>query len=299
MFEKKGGKAKMVELFMPVNQGIDLATALPLFLAAKFFQSYSIMTRINVIRMYGEGNDYVAWAYPVKDYTEELDFNYVALNAIDTRWWYSIQSVVKAINNKIQIEKKKNAGFTGKLGLGDFQAYRGSGNLPENSKAYVELFSRYRNWYTQQIEKGFLPPLRVDKKLLISGVDEKYYNAGNVDMKATLTVFFRILDTVDFQFNNAESCCQRIYKRMVEDKLGEYYETVLQIYNTQSDIDLAMQDQRITLTAEFKTYVQSVLFDTYDYPVGGAYEEDKESAKKLEEELDEKLEKLTQFLKTI
>jgi hypothetical protein len=119
-------------------------------------------------------------------------------------------------------------------------------------------------------------------------------------MEATLTVFFRILDTVDFQFNNAESCCQRIYKRMVEDKLSEYYQNVVQTtYNTQSDKDLAMKDQRITLTAEFKTYVQSVLFDTYDYPVGGAYEEDEESAKKLEEELDEKLEKLTQFLKTI
>lgn len=300
MHEKKGGKAKMVELFIPVNQGITFSTAMPLFLAARFFQMYGVMTRISVIRMYNEVPDYVAWAYPIKDYGDEMDFNFMALNGVDTRWWYSIRSVVKAINNKIQLENAQEAmGTKGKISNSSFKKYSGSGGLPTNSKAYVELFSRYRNWYTEEIAKGNLPPIRTDKKLLISGVDESLYNRSTLDTEEVLTVFYRILDTIDFQFNKAEDACQRIYKREVQDKLDELYVTQFQYLSTQQEKDDAMKNNRITLTAKFKSYVQSVLFDTYDYPEGPPYEEPKESAEKLEEEMDEKLEKLNQFLKSL
>lgn len=299
MPEKKGGKAKMVELFIPVNKGIRLSTVLPLFLAARFFQLYGVMTRISVIRMYDGYNEYTAWGYPIKDYGDEMDFNFMALNGVDTRWWYAIRAVVVAIKDKESIDEAKKSTGKSKVSRIDFTEEGGSGGLPSDKKAYVELFSRYRNWYGEEIEKGNLPPLRTDKKLLISGVDERYYGRSSFSTQQIVNMFYRILDTVDFQFNSAEEACKRIYKRVVQDKLDEEYINNIQYLPTQKDKDYELKNLRITLTAEFKTYVQSVLFDTYDYPEGGMYPEPAESAKKLDEELDEKLEKLKQFIESL
>ena len=300
--EKRGGKAKMVELFIPVNQGITFSTAMPLFLAARFFQMYGVMTKISVIRMYSErGDEYVAWSYPIKDYGDEMDFNFMALNGVDTRWWFGIRAVLNAINNKTQLENKQlERGNKNKLNTSDFKTYNGSGSLPPSSQAYVELFSRYRNWYSQEIEKGNIPPLRTDKKLLISGVDETLYRKSSLSTTQIIKVFFKILDTVDFQFNKPEEVCVRIYKRLVTDELDKYYANdVSKSQMTQQEKDSAMNNMRITLTSAFKSYVTAVLFDTYDFPEQGEYEEPKESGEKLQEELGEKISKLNQFLKTL
>ena len=302
MYEKKGGKAKMIELFIPVNQGIKFATVLPIFMAAKFFQLYGVMTRISVVRMYREGGpnrEYVAWGYPIKDYGDEMDFNFMALNGVDERWWYSIKAVVCAMNNKRVIEEGvKNQGKN-KIDMGSVRLYSGSGGLPPNKAAYVELISRWRNWYSDEIKAGRLQPLRTDKKLLISGVDERFYGKRDISFEDAIKVFFRIVDTVDFQFNKPEEACARIYKRQVTEELDKFYakkainEPNISIRNTM------LKNKRDTLTSEFKLYVQNILFDTYDYPTGGQYEEPAESAKKLDEELEEKIEKLNLFISSL
>lgn len=300
MFEKKGGKAKMVELYIPVNQGITLEAALPIFMAAKFFQLYGVMTRINIVRMYQEsGSEYVMWSYPVKDYGEEMDFDYMAANGVDTRWWYAIRVGVVAMN---EAEELKNyiSTYAKKPAYSNIRNYSGTGGLPSDRKSFIALFSRYRNWYMKEIEEGRLQPLRVDKKLIISAANERFYGSFSADLNKITEEFFRIVDTVDFQYNKPEDASKRIYKRMVEEPQDKYYFDLLKDKNLSSqEIVDKMKSNLIFLKADFKEYVQNLLIDTYTYPVDGLYEEPKESARKLDEELNEKLDKLATFLETI
>lgn len=286
MFEKKGGKAKMVELYLPKHGTVKLANMIPLLLIARFLRMYGVMVRISTIRMYSESanNTFVGWSYPMKDYGDELDFTSMALNGVDGRWWASVQVGVRAMTDMARYDK-----------LGKFDTLvNGEGNQAGDVKDYIEVFSRYRNWYMEQIEQGKLEPLRVDKKLMLIGGAFGSYGT----LEGIKTEFFRILDTVDFQFNKAEDSCKRIYKREVEDKLQEYYSTNPKSYS-QKDLDEIMPVIKQTYTRDYKTYVQSLLVATYTYPVGGMYEEPKESAEKLDTEFDEKIEKMAQFLKNI
>lgn len=301
MFEKKGGKAKMVELYLPLHANIDLVHAIPLFLIAKFLQLYGIATRISTIRMYHEGSagKFIMWGYPIKDYGEEMDFNFMALNGVDDRWWHSVRVVVKSMNDKDIIEKFK-ANYGRKPTLNDIHTYNGGGSDAGDRSDYIEVFSRYRNWYMEQIKLGLLPPLRVDKKLMMIG--GSFGSSGSISgNKAKIKKeFFRILDTVDFQFNKPETTCQRIYKRLVTDVLDEYYQVLAKdTNNSPGQIVKEMRSRRISLTADYKTYVQDVLIGTYTYPRGGEYPESKESAVEMDEALDDKFEKLTQFLQSV
>ena len=307
MFEKKGGKAKMVELYMPIHFDVKLPHILPLLLVAKYLQQAGVSTRISVLRMYHEGSQgyppdlFVMYGYPIKDYGEEMDFNDMALNGVDTRWWSAVKVMVKALNDKDIIEKK------GKYTDGT-PLYAAAGGQAGNHEDYVEVFSRYRNWYMEQINLGLMPPLSVDKKLILFG--------GNFGGKGTaeelkvpiIKEFFRILDTVDLQFNNAEETCKRIYKREVTDKLAEFYQEkkkavstsfpIQPIYTTTQIVGL-MEREKTKLTFGFKKYVQNLVLSTYSYPIGGMYAEPAESALKLEEEFAQKNEELDKFLKTI
>jgi hypothetical protein len=299
MYEKKGGKAKMVELFIPVNLGITFSTVLPLFMAAKFFQLYGVMTKISIVRMYKErSSEYVAWGYPIKDYGDEMDFNYMALNGVDKRWWSAIKAVVLAMNKKKLIEETYNSNGKQKVDAKDF-SFSGQGGLPESKQSYVELISRFRNFYLDEIKAGRVKPLRTDKKLLISGVDERFYSKADISIEDATLVFFRIVDTVDFQFNKPEDACKRIYQRTVTDALDKYYAEDVSKEKDINRRESLMKNKKITLTSEFKTYVQNILFDTYDYPIGGMYAEDPEDAKKLDDELEEKVEKVNQFISSL
>jgi hypothetical protein len=301
MFEKKGGKAKMVELYLPLHANIDLVHAIPLFLIAKFLQLYGIATRISTIRMYQEGSagKFIMWGYPIKDYGQEMDFNFMALNGVDDRWWHSVRVVVKSMNDREIIEKYKSS--YGKIPtLRDIYTYHGGGSDAGGRSDYVEVFSRYRNWYMEQIKLGLLPPLRVDKKLMMIGGSFGASGRIGQNKEAIKQEFFRILDTVDFQFNKPETTCQRIYKRLVTEELDSYYQELAKGTSNSPDfIVKSMNDRQISLTAKYKTYVQDVLIDTYSYPRGGEYPEDKESAVEMDEALDDKFEKLTQFLHSV
>lgn len=285
MFEKKGGKAKMVELYLPLHGTINLENMIPLMLIARFLRLYGVMVRISTIRMFREGTteEFYSWGYPIKDYGEELDFNSMALNGVDKRWWYAVQVVVRAMSDKYNFDNKITN-----------SRIKGEGSSAGGTSSYVEVFSRYRNWYMDEIKAGRLEPLRVDKKLMLIGGAFGSYGT----MEGIKKEFFRILDTIDFQFNKPEEVCKRIYKREVEEKLQEYYSKNEGVI-PQQDLEDNMASQKVRFTSEFKTYVQGLLVATYTYPVGGMYEEPKESAEKLDAEFDDKIEKMSQFLKNL
>tara|TARA_R110000868_G_scaffold181220_13_gene422119 strand:- start:2210 stop:3790 length:1581 start_codon:yes stop_codon:yes gene_type:complete len=300
MFEKKGGKAKMIELYFPIHGSIELKHILPLLLVAKYLKQAGIMTRINILRMYHEKSKlFVMYGYPIKDYGDEIDFNEIALNGVDGRWWSAMRVMVRALND--QDEAKKYLKMNVKPGT-SMRYYDGAGSEAGSHNDYAEVFSRYRNWYMDQIKQGLMPPLRVDKKLILFGGVWEGYGSMEEMKDEIIGEFFRVLDTVDFQFNNAEQTCKRIYKRRVTDKLAEFYREKKAsnnpVYSTQDIVDL-MKEEKEDLTYKFRNYVQGLLNTTYSYPVEGFYAEPEESAKKLDDEFEEKLEDLNKFLKTV
>jgi hypothetical protein len=301
MFEKKGGKAKMVELYIPIHRNIELKHILPLLMAAKFFQEYGVKTRITALRIYHEtkgGNEFLVWGYPIKDYGDEIDFNFLSLNGVDRRWWNSVRVVVTAMSMKTKVEEIKQRYPNKKIDENaDNIVWNGGGDAPENRKSYVALFSRYRNWYMNEIKEGRVKPLRTDKKLVISAYESDINSI--YDEKSITREFFKILDTVDFQFNKAEDACKRIYKRMVTDELSKIYTDLKTQGKTPSEITSQMSNNQIRLTAQFKDYVINILIDTYTFPTGGQYAEEKESAEELTKELDKKLDDLTKYLQTV
>jgi hypothetical protein len=110
--------------------------------------------------------------------------------------------------------------------------------------------------------------------MIIGGV-----NPNGTD-EEVMKEFYRIVDTIDIQFNTIEGSCKRIYKRLVEDKLNN---------NT----------NKLALTNNFKDYMTTLLTATYSYPTLGQYSEPKESAEKMDEEFFDKIEKLDQYLKNV
>jgi hypothetical protein len=298
MFEKKGGKAKMVEIYFPIHGTVYLQHILPLLLVAKYLKQAGVMTRINILRMYREKSRlFVMYGYPIKDYGEEIDFNEIALNGVDGRWWEAVRVMVRSLND--MEEAKKVQSFGKKPNSKNMTFYAGQGTAAGDHNDYVEVFSRYRNWYMEQIKQSLIPPLRIDKKLILFG--GVFGGSGSFEYlkEDIIKEFFRVLDTVDFQFNKAEQTCKRIYKRTVTDKLAEYYTELKSKNLTVQQIADEMKIKKDDLIYDFKTYVRNLLTSTYSYPVGGVYEEPLESAKKLDEEFDEKIQDLNKFLKTI
>ncbi len=278
MFERKGGKAKMVELYLPIHQTVTFDQFLPLLLVANYLKISGINTRISVIRIFDAGasgrnatcilrTNVFGWTYPIKDYGDSFDFNDLALNAVDTRWWFNIYRYVKTISD-LEIIKGNN-------NIREADLLNSAGGFPDTPQEITNFFMRYRNWYMEEIERGNVEPLRTDKKLMIIGG----VNPNGTD-EEVMKEFYRIVDTIDIQFNTIEGSCKRIYKRLVEDKLNN---------NT----------NKLALTNNFKDYMTTLLTATYSYPTLGQYSEPKESAEKMDEEFFDKIEKLDQYLKNV
>jgi hypothetical protein len=283
MFEKKGGKAKMVELFIPVNKGFTLRKVLPVFLIAKYLVSVGIRVKINAIRVFdGDNYTFYMWGIPIKDYGDEMDFNKMALIGLDLRWWEMIKVGVQSIE-----QAKGNP------------MYDAQGVTAGNDADNIETFSRYRNWYEEQIKEGKVEPLRVDKKLLIfAGLNSVSYDDEEYK-KQVMQEFYRVMDRIDFYFNKTDKVVERIYKREVEKKVENSFVEEINSgidFNTATQNNFELKEKLIT---NMKVYAQQILSDTYTYPKEGQYPESKESAEMMEDEFDIKLEEMNKYLKSL
>lgn len=271
---KKGGKAKMVDLYIPKNKGITLEKMLPSLMLSHFLRLYGVMTRINVIRVFDinyEDNlnllrsGYLGFAFKVKDFGEDLDFNRLALEGADERTWDLVRDCV----GNIQQGRRNNG-----LKMGNPKFY-GSGSTEvtggyPTGTSMIEFMARFRNFYQEKMEKGEVDTIPIDKKLMLMGYCETYGSDKKV-WEAITKKFYELLDVVDTQFNGIQEACKRIYKREVEDS------------------------QRLS-QSEFKPYMVSIFNLSYLYPVGGDYAESQESMEKTDMEYEEKLEGLDNFL---
>jgi hypothetical protein len=267
MFEKKKGKAKYVDLYIPFSAASNLTQEgmltriLPMLLVAKKLESVQIRTKINMIRMYSEDKSgamqYIGLSYPIKDYGDDLDFDWISTNAADTVWFNQLGSYA------VNILKQKNNNIN----------WKGYGYPTASYNEVLEVFNRYRNWYFEEAEKGSQPIVRVDRNLMIAGGVQAPTNNFKADSEKVIEEYFRILDLVDFQFNDAEKAAKRVYTRMV-DKEGKS-------------------------VIEFKTYVQRLLNDAYSYPNAGQYKTEQEQIDKLEDGYDKGIEGLNKYLESI
>ena len=106
--------------------------------------------------------------------------------------------------------------------------------------------------------------------------EDRWTYTGNKEERGYKNVveeFYRILDTVDLYFNDAEKACQRIYDRWVET--GEK-----SIYN-------------------YKRYANKVLAQAFSVAENGQYADPLKEAVEINNKFDDKVEQVGQFLSSI
>lgn len=292
MFKKEGGKSKKVDLYVGVgglgsmdSSGM-LQRALPMFMAAKFFESVGIRTRINSSRMFlnYDGNPLQILdpdnpkavkqskklnnpkiincaTVVIKDFGEELDFTRLAVAVADERTFrYNLWKFLPAINAI-------------KYGVG----MKGWGSTIYGGDIMFETGQRYKNWYREQIEKEDKEWVKIDKPLMIFGgvpnPENSWDYQGDKNEEGYINIvkeFYRILDIVDFTYNKPEKAAERIYIRQVES--GE--KTLL----------------------GFKEYVLKTLGQAYGVAEGGEYADPKIEIEEIDIKFDEKIEALNKFI---
>lgn len=265
MFEKKGGKAKLVDLYIPfsasasLNQTAMLVRIMPMILVAKYLESVQIRTKVSMARMYSGDipGSYITVAYPIKDYGDDTDYDYIAANCADERWF---RGDLWVYVGAILAKEERNRNF------------EGYGTPTVSYNEVLEVFNRYKNWYFEDMKLGNQQEIRVDRNLMLAGGLQEPSNSFRSNTDAIKVEFFRVLDIVDFQFNQPEKAAERIFKRMVEDEKKTVY--------------------------EFKSYVQKTLADAYSYPTKGQYATEPERREILEEDFDKALDGLNKYLES-
>ncbi len=280
LFKKEGGSAKKVDLYIPIGGLSDMTSsgmlqrALPLFMAAKFFESVGIRTRLNATRLYksygtnlsngkNEGG-LTCITSTIKNFGEDLDFTKLAVAVADVRTYrYNLWKLSPAITGKL----------TG-------AAQYGYGNTLYKGKPFDTTARRYKNWYYDEIKNNNKEWVEIPKPLMLFGgvpnPDNSWNYNGNKNERGYQKIvkeFYRILDTVDFYYNDGQKASERIYERYVET--GE------------KDV------------TEYKDYVQSVLGNAYSVADGEPYADPKVDKDELIKEFKEKVEKVSTFLSEI
>ena len=269
MHKKQGGKAKSVDLYV-VQGGLGgtsekamILKTMPVLLASQILEEAGIKTRIYATRAYSSGSKYFFFTYPVKNYGQELDWNELALNVGDPRifrykTWLSIAGIL-AKDYPEESWNENNGGF-------------GYGSTLYGGRTMDEVFERYKTFIGEKTVLGDSNKKLVDRTLmLIGGVEDadalEYANEADAN-KMILEEFYRIMDTVDFQFNQTEKVADRITARELENN------------KTMGTI---------------KTYMNDILKRAYSLPKSGQYASSKSDQEKVFGVLDDKLDKLFNY----
>jgi hypothetical protein len=262
MFKKKGGKAKFVDLYIGAGGLAELtfegmlAKILPLLLVARYLEMAGIKTRINTMRIFDSGNDTFCFTYPIKQFGEDLDFNWIAINNADPRWFrWNMWKYLSALSKEIYNVDTTGYGQT---------IYGGS-------KLY-ETFNRFKNWKIAETEKGNFQDLGIDYNLMITGGLANPQDTISSQQEEIEEEFFRILDVIDYQFNDPKKASTRIYDRL---KTKGY------------------RDDRI------KNFITDALESAYSYPQRGQFPTPPETQDKIEEDFDKAFEGTIDFFNTL
>ena len=269
---KKGGKPKKVQIYIPINQGISYKDMIPSGLVAKYCQIQGIKTKISFIRVCeSDGKQWMA-AATFKDYDDELDLN-VLNYYLQDNWWHVIRGTLSAIYANELVSKNKN--WSGSTSI--------TGSYPSGTN-FLDAWKRWCNFYKDLEKRGKIEPDNVDKKLLF--IIEPNSGTG-YELDYMISVFYRIANVVDFQFNKTEDALRKMYDRMVTKELEK-----LPITNQ-------TPQEKEELTLKFKKAATDAFSYSFFTVKNGVYSDTNEEIDKNNEEFNTKIEKLNQFLSAL
>ena len=269
MFEKDGGISKYVDLYVICGGNYDLqssgmlARAMPVLMAAQYFESVQIKTRINASRMYRDGNGIVNCCWTIKDFGDAIDFNRIAIDTSDTRFF----------------RNRNWANISAMMALKYQKSSPGWGTAIYDATTIQDVSNRYKNWYYEQMKDFKVPNVEIPKPLMLfGGLDnppDSWNYTGRKDRvyEAITKEFYRILDIVDFQYNNAKDCAKRIYQRNVVEN-GQ------SVYN-------------------YKRYITDTLSRAYSYPTKGQYADTGAEQEEMITMYDRRIDEMLSFLQTL
>ena len=270
MFKKEGGIQKYVDLYVVCGGSASLessgmlARAMPVLMAAQYFESVRIKTRINASRCYEDfSGNIINVCWTIKDFGDAIDFNRIAIDTADTRFfrwrnWANISAML-AVKYKVNSE--------------------GAGYAIYDDETLQNIGNRYKNWYREQMALYKVPNIDIPKPLMLFGGLEyppdswNYTGREDSTYNAIVKEFFRLLDIVDFQYNNARDCAKRIYQRMV-------------VENGDS-------------VSVFKKYITDTLSRAYSKPTEGEYADTGAEQMEMDEMYNRRIDELTNFLQTL
>ena len=265
-FKREGGKANYVDLYVGcgglatlTSTGM-LARALPVMMAARYFEMMGIRTRINAARTYEAGNRVVCIAWTIKDYGSDLDFKRIAIDTADSRFF------------RWNLWKWSSAILEKEFGVGDW----GYGSTVYGGQLLLEIKNRWRNWYFEQMQENKVPYVNLKPELMLFGGlypppnSWTYSGPNDKTFLAIKQEFLNILDTVDFSFNKPQDAIQRIYQRKVIEE-GESMD-------------------------RFTKYVSSTLSKAYSFPTRGDYATPKDVQAELIENYKERSRDFSKYL---
>lgn len=271
LLPKKSGKPKMVDVFVPLHASVSLYNIIPLLVAVINLEKQGIRVKVTSVRMVGTNpNQWTACAIGVKDYTEPLDIYQVARKTDSGAWWSCMYGILSYLEDS---------------GM--------AGSSPRGEEQFTDLFKRWKNWHLDQVKKGKADPLRITPEQMIFGYTE------DTDDEGLLNGYFKIMDITEFQFKKEEYCLERIYKRLVDDKLAKFIKEDLRPLKLNPDDFKQEKDrEKKELVQDFKKYCTQIWLECYHSAEGGQWGDSKEENERLTKARGEKLDKLVKFLQT-
>jgi hypothetical protein len=299
LFDRQEESTKYVDIFIPVNylgvtDGCRIANALIPILISSSLEEFGIKTRISAVRNGIDQGKYVSVSIPIKDYQERTsdkqDFILNLMGQSDTAGeFFAFHKVLT--ENKGQEQPDGTVAFTRDVSPSF------SNPFYYKRVAMLDLFSRYKNWINLNQGKDFVETKVKDPSFqifLFQAVGEGVpYFPTNMEqtpeayleqMPYILFEYFFFLDYLSIQYLPMSKFVTILLKRFEED------ENFLKVFTIDRD--------RKAIKQTILQYVSGLMYYRYYATDSKAYADTPEQFAKKKEDYDNKINELTEVLKS-
>lgn len=201
---KKGGAPQYIDLFViagglaDLNSEAMMAKITPVLMLAEQLEQAGVKTRIYGLRAYIIDGDHVFFSWVAKEYGAQVDRQQVAIVTADPRFfrfsmWANTEGILK------KRFRSDNTGY---------------GTTIYSGPELTEGFLRYKNYLSQEKEKGLMKTKVSDKALFITGGLANPSNTFTNNETAIQEEFYRISDIAELALaDKPEKAVRRIVQR--------------------------------------------------------------------------------------
>jgi hypothetical protein len=299
LFDRQEESTKYVDIFIPVNfigvsDGCRIANALIPILISSSLEEFGIKTRISAVRNGIDQGKCVSVSIPIKDYQERtLDRQDFILNLMGQKdsaaEFFAFHKVLTSNEGQEQPD-----------GTIAFSTDTDSAFMPVfyyNRVAMLDLFSRYKNWINLNQGKDFVETKVKDPSFqifLFQAVEEgvPYFpremqqtpESYLEQMPYILFEYFFFLDYLSIQYLPMSKFVTILLKRFEED------ENFLKVFTIDRD--------RKAIKQTILQYVSGLMYYRFYATDSKAYADTTEQFAKKKEDYDNKINELTEVLKS-